>query len=233
MIDLRPYSHLGQADYGWLKTRYHFSFADYFNPARMGWGKLRVWNDDIIAPQTGFPPHPHRNMEIITFIRQGAITHQDSQGNRGKTDQGNVQIMSAGTGIRHSEYNLEDEATILFQIWIETDQKSHPPAWANKEFPKARREGKFDILASGFAEDQDALPIHADARILGMTLAKGQTGTYEFADRRLGYLVLSKGKITLNGLTLHQGDGAAIKDEKSLSLTALEESEIVLVDTDR
>ena len=118
MIELRPYRELGGAQHGWLDTRHHFSFAEYYDPKRMGWGALRVWNDDTIAPRTGFPPHPHRDMEIITYVRKGAITHKDNLGNQGRTEAGDVQVMSAGTGIAHSELNEEDEATQIFQIWI-------------------------------------------------------------------------------------------------------------------
>lgn len=119
MIEKRSFESLGHADHGWLNARHHFSFADYYEPARMGWGAIRVWNDDEIAANSGFPPHPHRDMEIITYVRKGAITHQDSMGNQGRTGAGDVQVMSAGTGVRHAEYNLEQEPTTLFQIWIE------------------------------------------------------------------------------------------------------------------
>ena len=116
MIEVRPFASLGAANHGWLDAHHHFSFANYYEPARMGWGAIRVWNDDTIAPQSGFPPHPHKDMEIITYVRKGAITHEDSMGNRGRTEAGDVQVMSAGTGVRHAEYNLEDEETTLFQI---------------------------------------------------------------------------------------------------------------------
>ena len=116
MIEKREFKSLGHADHGWLNARHHFSFANYYDPARMGWGAIRVWNDDEIAANSGFPPHPHRDMEIITYVRSGAITHQDSMGNQGRTGAGDVQVMSAGTGVRHAEYNLESEQTTLFQI---------------------------------------------------------------------------------------------------------------------
>src|SRR5215204_836077 len=136
MIELRPFSTLGHAKYDWLDTRHHFSFADYRDPDRMGWGALRVWNDDEIAPGAGFPPHPHADMEIITYVRQGAVSHQDSLGNKGRTEAGDVQVMSAGTGVRHAEYNLEDEATTLFQIWVQTDRPGAEPGWGARAFPK-------------------------------------------------------------------------------------------------
>ena len=157
MIDIRPFNGLGHADHGWLNARHHFSFADYHDPRRMGWGAIRVWNDDEIAAQSGFPPHPHSDMEIITYVRTGAITHQDSEGNKGRTEAGDVQVMSAGTGIRHAEYNLEDETTTLFQIWVLPDQRGAQPAWGAKPFPKGDRAGRFVTLASGFDEDGDAL----------------------------------------------------------------------------
>src|SRR5204863_5614123 len=153
MIERRPFDRLGGGDHGWLKTRHHFSFADYRDPKRMGWGALRVWNDDEIAAQSGFPPHPHANMEIITYVREGAITHQDSMGNKGRTGAGDVQVMSAGTGVRHAEYNLEGDTTTLFQIWIETDKPHSTPSWGAKPFPKDSREGAFQLLASGNGDD--------------------------------------------------------------------------------
>ena len=149
MIEKRPFAGLGGADHGWLKAKHHFSFANYYDPKKMGWGALRVWNDDEIAANSGFPPHPHSDMEIITYVRTGAITHQDSMGNKGRTGAGDVQVMSAGTGVRHAEYNLEPETTTLFQIWIEPDTAGGPPSWGAQPFPKGDRAGKFVTLASG------------------------------------------------------------------------------------
>jgi quercetin 2,3-dioxygenase len=153
MIDIRPFNSLGHADHGWLDARHHFSFANYHDPARMGWGRIRVWNDDKIAGKSGFPPHPHRDMEIVTYVRTGAVTHQDSMGNKGRTAAGDVQVMSAGTGVTHAEYNLEDETTTLFQIWIETDTPSAPPSWGAMPFPRDSRQGAFQLLASGDPDD--------------------------------------------------------------------------------
>lgn len=149
MIDIRPFETLGHADHGWLDARHHFSFASYHDPDRMGWGAIRVWNDDRIAAKSGFPPHPHRDMEIVTYVRTGAITHQDSMGNKGRTGAGDVQVMSAGTGVTHAEYNLEDEETTLFQIWVLTDRPNAQPSWGAMPFPKESREGSFQLLASG------------------------------------------------------------------------------------
>jgi len=230
MIDRRSFDKLGGADHGWLKAKHHFSFASYYDPKNMNWGALRVWNDDEIAPNTGFPPHPHSDMEIITYVRDGAITHQDSLGNKGRTVAGDVQVMSAGTGIRHSEYNLEPETTRIFQIWIEPKTFGAAPSWGAKPFPKGDRSGKFVTLASGFADDADALPIRTDARVLGATLKAGESTTYALGKDRSGYLVPAVGSVEVNGVKLNARDGAGIKDEDVITVTALEDAELVLVD---
>ena len=230
MIDIRPFATLGQADHGWLNARHHFSFADYHEPARMGWGAIRVWNDDEIAARSGFPPHPHRDMEIVTYVRQGAITHQDSMGNKGRTAAGDVQVMSAGTGVRHAEYNLEDEATTLFQIWIQTDRPGAEPGWGAREFPKGARAGSFVTLASGFSEDGDALRIHAAARVQGATLKAGETAELQLDPARHVYLVAVGGAIEVSGIRAEPRDGVAITGEELVTIRALNEAEIVLVD---
>lgn len=230
MIDVRPFSSLGGADHGWLKARHHFSFANYYDPARMSWGRLRVWNDDEIAAQSGFPPHPHSDMEIITYVRTGAITHQDSMGNQGRTGAGDVQVMSAGTGVRHAEYNVEDETTTLFQIWIETDKRGAPPSWGQREFPKSDRTGRFSILASGDPSD-GALPINADAKVLGATLNAGESLTYSLGSGRRAYLVPAVGAVEVNGVALNARDGAAIKDVAEITVTAKADAELVMVDS--
>lgn len=232
MIDRKPFDKLGGADHGWLKAKHHFSFASYYDPNNMNWGALRVWNDDEIAPNTGFPPHPHSDMEIITYVRDGAITHQDNLGNKGRTVAGDVQVMSAGTGIRHAEYNLEPETTRIFQIWIEPKSFGGAPSWGSKPFPKGDRSGKFVTLASGFADDTDALPIRTDARVLGATLKAGETTTYALGKSRSGYLVPAVGTVEVNGVKLNARDGAGIKDEDVITITALEDAELVLVDAD-
>lgn len=232
MIQHRPFASLGHADHGWLNARHHFSFASYHDPQRMGWGALRVWNDDEIAPKAGFPPHPHRDMEIITYVRQGAITHEDSLGNRGRTEAGDVQVMSAGTGVRHSEFNLEDKTTTLFQLWIFPREAGAAPRWGAKPFPRGERAGKFVPLASGFEEDAEALMIRADARVLGATLRGGETTTYELTPERHAYLVAAKGTVDVNGVRLKPRDGAAITGETRLTVTASEDAELVLVDSD-
>ncbi len=230
MIELRPFTKLGGADHGWLKAKHHFSFASYYDPGKMGHGALRVWNDDEIAPNTGFPAHPHSNMEIITYVREGAITHQDSLGNKGRTEAGDVQVMSAGSGIRHSEYNLEPNLTKIFQIWIEPVGGGGQPTWGSKPFPKADRSGKLVTIASGYESDKDALPIRADARVLATTLKAGQTAEYGPDKSRHLYLVPAAGAVEINGVRVNARDGAAIRDEDTLKITALEDSELVLVD---
>ena len=230
MIDVRPFSSLGGANHGWLNAKHHFSFAGYHDPARMSWGRLRVWNDDEIAAQSGFPPHPHADMEIITYVRSGAITHEDSLGNRGRTGAGDVQVMSAGTGVRHAEFNLENEMTTLFQIWIETDKPGAKPAWGMKPFPKSDRTGKFQILASGDPTDE-ALTINADARVLGATLKAGESLSYRLAEGRRAYLVPAAGAVEVNGVALNARDGAAIKDEATITIRAKDDAELVMVDS--
>ena len=230
MIEIRPFASLGAAEHGWLHAKHHFSFADYRDPKRMGWGALRVWNDDEIDAGTGFAPHPHADMEIVTYVREGAITHQDSLGNRGRTEAGDVQVMSAGTGIRHSEYNLETRPTRLFQIWIEPAVRGEAPRWGTKPFPKRGRSGRFVALASGFAEDSEALPIRADARVLGATLRAGETAEYRLQQGRRAYLVATQGTLELNGFRVGERDGAAVHNEPLLQFTAIEDSELVLVD---
>lgn len=230
MIQVRSFSSLGGADHGWLKAKHHFSFGDYRDPERMNWGALRVWNDDTIAPNAGFPAHPHANMEIITYVREGAITHQDNLGNNGRTEAGDVQVMSAGSGIEHAEYNLESRPTKIFQIWIIPKSRGGEPRWGSKPFPKGERSGGFVALASGLPGDEDALMIRTDARVLGATLQAGAVARYAFEGARHGYLVPAKGAVEINGVRLESGDGAAIRDEASIEVTAIEETELVLVD---
>lgn len=231
MIELRPYKTIGHANHGWLDASHHFSFADYYEPARMSWGNLRVWNDDTIAAKSGFPPHPHRDMEIITYVRSGAITHRDSLGNQGRTEAGDVQVMSAGTGITHAEYNLEDETTTLFQIWIMPTRQGEQPSWGARQFPKGDRSGQLVVLASGYAEDGDALPIRTEARLVAGTIRAGESVDYQLGSDSKGYLVAATGKITVNGVDADARDGIAIADLDTITITAREEAEVVLVDT--
>jgi redox-sensitive bicupin YhaK (pirin superfamily) len=169
-------------------------------------------------------------MEIITYVREGAITHEDNQGNRGRTEAGDVQVMSAGTGIRHSEYNRERGATQIFQIWIIPNQVGGKPSWGAKPFPKDDRSGRFVTLASGIEGDTDALPIRTDARVLGATLKAGETVEYTLGGRRHAYLVPAKGKVEVNGVALAARDGAAITEVETIRVTAVEDAEVVMVD---
>ncbi|MGG5807851.1 pirin family protein [Falsiroseomonas sp. CW058] len=232
MIDVRPFGSLGGADHGWLKARHHFSFANYHDPKRMNWGRLRVWNDDEIAPGTGFDAHPHRDMEIITYVREGAITHRDNLGNEGRTEAGDVQIMSAGTGVVHAEYNLEPATTRIFQIWILPDRRGAKPNWGARSFPKAAREAGFEVLASGRPGDdgKGALPLNVDGAVMAATLAKGQTLTQALAPGRAAYLVPARGAVTVNGVALGARDGAGIVEEETIAITATEDAELVMVE---
>lgn len=232
MIDVRPFGSLGGANHGWLKARHHFSFANYQDPARMNWGRLRVWNDDEIAPGTGFDAHPHRDMEIITYVREGAITHRDNLGNEGRTEAGDVQIMSAGTGVVHAEYNLEPTVTKIFQIWIMPDRRGAKPNWGAKQFPKAAREAGFEVLASGRPADagNGALPLNVDGAVMAATLKAGQSLTLPLAEGRAAYLVPARGAVEVNGVALAERDGAGIADEAEIRVTAKEDAELVLVE---
>ena len=230
MIEIRRFSELGHFQTGWLNAKHHFSFGSYYDPDHMGHGKLRVWNDDIIKPNTGFPTHGHRDMEIITYVRTGAITHKDSMGNTGRTEAGDVQVMSAGTGVQHSEWNHESEDTTLFQIWIEPAKTGVQPGWGAAKFPKGDRAGKWAVLASG-DRASEALPLHQDAHVLGATLKSGETLTYAVKDVRYGYLVLAAGEIEIDGQVLNARDGAAITGPQEVRLKASQDAEIVFVDT--
>jgi redox-sensitive bicupin YhaK (pirin superfamily) len=231
MIERRPFAQLGGADHGWLKTKHHFSFADYYDPSRMHWGDLRVWNDDEIQPQTGFGPHPHADMEIVTYVRSGAISHRDSLGNEGRTEAGDVQVMSAGAGIRHAEYNLEGETTRIFQIWILPTARGGPPSWGARPFPKGDRSGRLVTLASGIDGDEDALPLRAEARVMGATLKAGERLSLSLDPAGHAYLVPAAGAVEVGGVRVDARDGAAITEESSLDITAIEDAELVLVET--
>jgi quercetin 2,3-dioxygenase len=230
VVTVIPYANLGHANHGWLDAQHHFSFASYYNPKRMGLGTLRVINDDRIAAGKGFGTHPHSNMEIITYVRRGAITHKDSMGNVGRTAAGDVQVMSAGTGVAHSEYNLEEVETQLYQIWIEPNVQNVPPRWEAAAFPKTPVVDCLDLLVSGQKqhENTDALFIHQDAAIYGGNLTKGTTLTQPL--KHQSYILASRGSFTVNGVTLQQGDGAEVTDARVLSITALTDAEILVLD---
>jgi redox-sensitive bicupin YhaK (pirin superfamily) len=230
MIKSYPYNNLAHHDFGWLDARHHFSFGEYRDPKRMGFGALRVINDDIIKAGAGFDTHPHKDMEIITYVRKGAITHRDSQGNVGRTEAGNVQVMSAGTGIYHSEFNLESKDTTLFQIWINPRQKNIKPQWDAMDFPRDYAQDKLTLLVSGHEEDRmhDALYIHQDARIYGGRLKAGQEISHPIHVQ--AYLLVSEGEIEMNGHAFKKGDGVEITDIQAVSIKAINNAEIVVID---
>ena len=230
MIDVRPFASLGAFRNEWLDTHHHFSFGTYRDPARSGLGRLLVWNDDEIAPGTGFDPHPHRDMEIITYVRDGAITHRDNLGHEGRTEAGDVQVMHAGTGIVHAEYNREAEPTRIFQIWILPDREGVAPGWATRPFPTSG--GALTVLASGRVQDRDsvALPLHANAAVLAGRLRGGESTRIPLAPGRVAYLVPAAGAVTVNGTPVGPRDGAAIIGESSVTITAQRDADVVMVD---
>lgn len=230
MITVYPYASLGHADHGWLDARHHFSFAGYHNPERIGFGTLLVINDDTIAAGRGFGTHPHDNMEIITYVREGAITHKDSLGNEGRTEAGDVQVMSAGTGVAHSERNAESTATRLYQIWIEPNQRNVKPRWETQQFPKAPVTEHLHLLVSGRKEDTDsgALFIHQEAAIYGGVLKQGATLTHPITHQ--AYILASRGSIRLNDTIMQQGDGAEVTDLRSISIHADTDAEVLVID---
>ncbi len=234
MIEIIPFSTIGRQNHGWLDARHHFSFAHYYDPQRLGYPPLRVWNDDTIQGGTGFPMHPHQDMEIITYIRTGAISHEDSLGNKGKTSAGNVQVMSAGSGIVHSEYNREDESTTLFQIWIETAEPGIEPRWETKPFPQDLS-NELKLLVSGRKEhaQADVLKIYQDAALWAAKASAGVTMAHQLDPGRHAYLVPSVGNISVNGIAAGERDGVYISDEEALEITFITDGEIVLVDLPR
>jgi quercetin 2,3-dioxygenase len=233
MITLYPFETLGHRDFGWLDTRYHFSFGDYHNAARTHFGTLRVVNDDIVRAGAGFDMHPHRDMEIITYVRKGAITHVDSLGNEGRTAAGDVQVMSAGTGITHAEFNRENEDAHLYQIWIFPREKGAAPRWDAAQFPREFVDGELKLLVSGRREDEGkgALYINADATIHGGRLKKGDQITHEL--RSQAYVLVAAGSIAFNGQKMKKGDGAEVTNASRVSFTATEDAEILIIDVPR
>jgi len=230
MIEYRPFIQLPGEDLGWLQARRHFSSGGSDDAARGGWGALRVWSDHEIAPNAGFALHAHVDMEIITYVREGAVTHRDSLGNEGRVEAGSVQIVSAGTGIRHAEYNLEQEPARIFQIWFAPATPGGSPAWGAQQCPKCEGFGCFVAIASGIDGDRDALPIRACVRVLNAKLKVGETIEYGLRESRHAYLVPSSGIVDVDGVTVHARDGAAIKDVDRVTIAAIEDADVVMVD---
>jgi quercetin 2,3-dioxygenase len=232
MIEVIPFASLGRFDNEWLAARYHFSFANYRHRERNGLGPLLVWNDDTIQPGAGFPRHGHRDMEIITYVREGAITHEDHLGNVGRTQTGDVQVMSAGKGILHAEFNREAEPARIFQIWIMPDAEGHKPRWETKAFPKGEAAGRLVVLASGREGDGDkgALAINQDAALLGATLPAGTTVTHAIGQGRQAYLVVARGTVRVNGTQVGERDGAVVSGESAIAVEAVGEAELLIAD---
>jgi len=226
MLQHHKFENLGSANHGWLNAKHHFSFANYYNPEKLSHGELLVINDDRIAPHTGFDTHPHKDMEIITYVRKGAITHQDNKGNKGRTTAGNVQVMSAGTGIFHSEYNMEDEETNIYQIWIKPAEKGLSPNWDAAEFPKMPVTNSLQLLVSG--DGSAPLHINQDARIYAGRINKGKALQHAIAGK--AYLLVAEGNLLVNDLDAHKGDGVAINDEGSVTLKAEKEAEVLVIE---
>lgn len=230
MLNVFPFKDLGRFKNGWLDTHYHFSFADYHNPDRMGFGALRVINDDIIKADSGFGTHPHRDMEIITYVRKGTIIHRDNLGHEGRTGAGDVQVMSAGRGIAHAEHSDKAEDTTLFQIWIHPRTRGVDPRWDQKAFPKDPVNENLNLLVSGRAEDagKGALMIHQDAALYGGRLLAGTTLTHRL--KSAAYVVMSEGTVTVNGTPMTAGDGAEISGESEITLHADSDSEVLVIE---
>ena len=226
MITHHKFENLGGANHGWLNAKHHFSFGNYYDPQKLCHGELMVINDDRIAPNTGFDTHPHQNMEIITYVRKGAITHKDNKGNQGRTTAGNVQVMSAGTGIYHSEFNLENEETNIYQIWIKPKINGVEPNWNMAEFPKQPVTDSLQLLVSG--EETSPLNINQDARIYAGRMNRGTKITHNVNGK--AYVLISEGNIEVNGNKAQKGDGLSISDETSLDLEALNNSEVLIIE---
>ena len=226
MIKHQKFVDLGGANHGWLNAKHHFSFANYHNPEKMSHGELLVINDDRIEPHTGFDTHPHKDMEIITYVRKGAITHKDNKGNEGRTTAGNIQVMSAGTGILHSENNLEDEETNIYQIWIKPKTTGIKPDWDMAEFPKEPTSKSLTLLVSG--DNKSPLKINQDARIYAGRLNKGDEITHNIIGK--AYILISEGTINVSGNEANKGDGLAVSEEKLVKLDALSDAELLIIE---
>lgn len=230
MISIRRSEERGGGDYGWLNTRHSFSFDQYYDPRYMGFRSLRVINEDVVAPATGFPTHPHRDMEIITYILEGKLEHKDSLGTGSIILPGDGQRMSAGSGIRHSEVNpSKSDPVHLLQIWILPQAKGLQPSYEQKSFPQEEKRGQLRVIASPDGNN-GSVTIHQDASLYVSLLSPGQQVTHEFTSGRHGWLQVARGAVQLNGATLTQGDGAAISDEQKLDIKGTEDAEVLLFD---
>jgi len=230
MIQIRKSNDRGHADHGWLDSRFTFSFAEYFDPEHVEFRTLRVMNDDRIAGGGGFPTHPHRDMEIVTYVLEGALAHKDSMGNGSVIRPGDVQYMSAGTGVAHSEFNASDkETTHMYQIWMFPDKKNYKPVYDQKHFAEAEKRGKLRLVVSPDGRD-GSVKIRQDNELYATVLGPGETLEHELKPERYAYVQVAKGSVKLNGKKLETGDGATISAEKSLQLTGVTDAEVLLFD---
>ena len=230
MINIRRSNQRGGGDYGWLRTQHTFSFNTFYDPKWMGFRSLRVINEDWVAPAGGFPTHPHRDMEIITYVLDGALAHKDSLGTGSIIRPGDGQRMSAGSGIRHSEMNAsQPEAVKLLQIWLLPEREGIEPSYEQKSFPAEEKRGKLRLIASPDGKE-GSVTIHQDAKLYVSLLASGEQVTHELSNGRSAWLQVAKGAVQLNGNALNQGDGAAIRDEQKLIIIGTEDAEVLLFD---
>jgi redox-sensitive bicupin YhaK (pirin superfamily) len=231
MITLRPAEQRGQADYGWLHTRYSFSFADYYDPKHTHFRNLRVINEDHVEPGHGFSTHPHRDMEIITYVLEGALAHKDSMGTGSTIRPGEVQRMSAGTGVLHSEFNHSpSEEVHLLQIWILPERKGIEPSYEQKDFPREGKLNRLRLVASPSGEE-GSVTIHQDARLYASVLEEGKSVRHELGKGRYAWLQVARGEVSLHGTALQAGDGAAVEHEEALEITGrAPSSEFLLFD---
>ena len=230
MITLRPSAERGRSELGWLSSRHTFSFADYHDPRHMGFRSLRVINEDRVEPGAGFPTHGHRDMEIVTYVVEGALEHKDSMGNGSVIRPGEVQRMTAGTGVTHSEYNPSRiEPVHLLQIWILPERQGLAPGYEQRAFPAAEMQGRLRLVAARDGRD-GSVTVHQDVRLLAARLAPGEEIVHSLAPGRHAWLQIVRGALVMNGTTLAAGDGAAVSDEARLALAASAPSELLLFD---
>ncbi len=230
MVTLRKADERGHFDFGWLNTYHTFSFSEYYDPKFMGFRSLRVINEDRVWPGEGFPTHPHRDMEIITYVLNGALEHKDSMGNGSVIRPGDMQRMSAGSGVTHSEYNHSKEDLVHFlQIWIIPDKRGLTPGYEQKLFTPENKHGKFVLVASPDGRD-GSVTIHQDVNLFATVLAAGEEISYQLQPGRYGWLQVARGKVNLNGQSLKNGDGAALSEPQTVTITATEEAEVLLFD---
>jgi quercetin 2,3-dioxygenase len=230
MITIRKSDERGHANHGWLDSRFTFSFADYFDPEHVQFRTLRVMNDDRIAGGGGFPTHPHRDMEIVTYVLEGALAHKDSMGNGSVIRPGDVQYMSAGTGVAHSEFNASDKETVhMYQIWMLPDKRNYEPVYDQKHFSDRDKRGKLRLVASPDGRE-GSVTIRQDNELYATVLARGEAVKHTLRSDRHAYVQVAQGSVKLNGQILEAGDGAAVSREKSVELVGVQHSEVLLFD---